>query len=75
MNIRILANLNLLLIKFVFIGYSPTQKGYKCFDPKNTKMFVTMDVAFFENKFFFYDTHHQEENLKGDSFQTQNISF
>jgi len=31
-------------IKCVFVGYSPSQKGYKCFDPKNKKMFVTMDV-------------------------------
>jgi hypothetical protein len=46
-------------IKCVFVGYSPTQKGYKCFDPKNKKMFVTMDVTFFENKPFFDDTHLQ----------------
>jgi hypothetical protein len=46
-------------IKCVFVGYSPTQKGYKCFDPKNKKMFVTMDVTFFENKPFFDDPHLQ----------------
>ena len=39
-------------IKCVFVGYSPTQKGYKCFDPKNKKIFVTMDVTLFENKLF-----------------------
>ncbi|CAJ2672360.1 unnamed protein product [Trifolium pratense] len=61
-------------IKCVFVGYSPTQKGYKCFDPKNQKMFVTMDVTFFENKPFF-DTHLQGGNLNEDSFQTEDMSF
>ncbi|KAK2414048.1 putative mitochondrial protein [Trifolium repens] len=62
-------------IKCVFVGYSPTQKGYKCFDPKNKKMYVTMDVTFFENKYFFDDTHLQVGNLKEDSFQTEDMSF
>ncbi|CAJ2656182.1 unnamed protein product [Trifolium pratense] len=61
-------------IKCVFVGYSPTQKGYKCFDPKNQKMFVTMDVTFFENKPFF-DTHLQGGNLNEDSSQTEDMSF
>ena len=34
--------------KCVFVGYAPTQKGYKCFEPISKKMFVTMDVTFFE---------------------------
>jgi hypothetical protein len=62
-------------IKCVFVGYSPTQKGYKCFDPKNKKMYVTMDVTFFENKYFFDDTHLQVGNLKEDSFQTEDMNF
>jgi len=62
-------------IKCVFVGYSPTQKGYKCFDPKNKKMFVTMDVTFFENKPFFHDTHLQGGDIKEDSFQTEDMSF
>ncbi|CAJ2666701.1 unnamed protein product [Trifolium pratense] len=61
-------------IKCVFVGYSPTQKGYKCFDPKNQKIFVTMDVTFFENKPFF-DTHLQGGNLNEDSSQTEDMSF
>ena len=31
----------------VFVGYSPTQKGYKCFHPPTRKYFLTMDVTFF----------------------------
>ncbi len=46
-------------IKCVFIGYSSTQKGYKCFDPNTKKIFVTMDVTLFENKPFFGKDHLQ----------------
>lgn len=35
-------------IKCVFIGYSPTKKGYKYYDPITRKVFVTLDVIFFE---------------------------
>ena len=39
--------------KCIFVGYAPTQKGYKCFDSISRKMFITMDVTFFEDKPFF----------------------
>jgi hypothetical protein len=34
--------------KCMFVGYAPTQKGYKCFESISKKMFVTMDATFFE---------------------------
>lgn len=40
-------------IKCVFIGYSSTQKGYKCYSPTLHQMFVSMDATFFENQSFF----------------------
>lgn len=46
---------NLILgLESVFVGYAPTQKGYKCYDLVfKKKMFITMDVTIFENKSFF----------------------
>ena len=34
-------------IKTIFLGYSPTQKGYWCYYPQTKKMFVTREVTFF----------------------------
>uniref|UniRef100_A0A0V0H9U5 Putative ovule protein n=1 Tax=Solanum chacoense TaxID=4108 RepID=A0A0V0H9U5_SOLCH len=34
-------------IKCVFLGYTRHQKGYKCYDPKTNKHFITADVTFF----------------------------
>jgi hypothetical protein len=35
-------------VKCVFVGYSSTQKGYKCWDPVGKKLFISMDVTFWE---------------------------
>ena len=35
-------------IKCVFIGYSGTQKEYRCYNPSTSKYFVFADVIFFE---------------------------
>ena len=35
--------------KCIFLGYSPTQKGYKCYHPSSRKKFATMDVNFFKD--------------------------
>lgn len=40
-------------LKCVFIGYGVNQKGYKCFHPPTQKMYVTMDVTFYEDACYF----------------------
>ena len=40
-------------LKCVFLGYSPPNKGYKCFNPNKQKYFIMMDVTFFESQSFF----------------------
>ncbi|KAM1701730.1 hypothetical protein ACFXTH_027076 [Malus domestica] len=41
------------VIKCAFVGYSTSQKGYKCYDSKTRKVFVSRDVRFDETHFFF----------------------
>ncbi|CAN6459492.1 unnamed protein product [Victoria cruziana] len=37
-------------IECVFIGYSETQKGYRCYDPKRDKVYVSRNVVFLEKE-------------------------
>ena len=46
-------------LKCVFLVYSSTQKGYKCYDPISQKLYVSLDVTFFE--------HTPYYSLQGDS--------
>ncbi|KAL6323926.1 hypothetical protein AAG906_006196 [Vitis piasezkii] len=48
-------------IKCVFLGYSSTKKGYKCYNPLGRKFYISVDVTFIENKHFF-----PKSSLKGD---------
>ena len=41
--------------KCIFLGFSPIKKGFKCFDPSSGKLFISMDVTFFETKPFFLE--------------------
>jgi len=52
-------------IKCVFVGYSPTQQGYKCYNPITRKFIISCDVSFLETKPFFHHSNsneHQETN-------------
>jgi hypothetical protein len=39
--------------KCIFLGYSRTQKGYRCYSPESCRYFVSADVTFFESTSFF----------------------
>ena len=49
-------------LKCIFIGYSTSQKGYKCYHPASRKFFVSKDVRFNEKQSFFNPTYHQGES-------------
>ena len=71
--------------KCVFVGFAPTKKGYKCYDPISKKLFVTMDVSFFENTPYFHphlqgergkeDSVDDDGNFFHDGFFKQNLNF
>ncbi|PON38652.1 hypothetical protein PanWU01x14_311080 [Parasponia andersonii] len=54
--------------KCIFVGYSTNQRGYKCFDPILRKMFVSMDVTFFEGQSYYHNSHLQGESSSEDVF-------
>ena len=39
--------------KCIFLGYSPSPKGYKCYDPQSRTTYVSMDVTFWETESFY----------------------
>ncbi|CAM8928890.1 unnamed protein product [Rhodiola kirilowii] len=45
----------------VFLGYSPTQKGYKLLCLKNNKVFVSRDTIFHEDVYPYYEKAHTDE--------------
>ena len=49
-------------LKCVFIGYSPTQKCYKCYHPTTKKFYVSKDVTFIENRSFFPKSGSQDKH-------------
>jgi len=46
-------NLDHQTVKFIFVGYASTQKGYKCWDPIGRRLFVSMDVTFREEESYY----------------------
>ncbi|CAL8999864.1 unnamed protein product [Prunus brigantina] len=44
------------VLRCVFLGFSPHQKGYRCYHPATRHLHVSMDVTFIEDDMFFFDT-------------------
>jgi hypothetical protein len=62
------SKLDLRAEKCIFIGYSPNQKGYRCYNPTAKKLHVSMDVTFLEQQRFYKKTSLQGESVSEDNF-------
>ena len=51
--------LNPRAVKWIFLGYSQTKKGYKCYEPESKKIYVSRDVLFAETIPYFKETSQQ----------------
>lgn len=54
--------------KCIFLGYSATQKGYRCYSPEQHKYFISMDVTFFETHPFYAQNSLQGESSNEGNF-------
>jgi len=63
-------------VKCVFLGYSTTQKGYKCFHPPSKRFFVSRYVTFNEQESCF-QPHLQGESVReeDESLILPNLAF
>ena len=46
----------------MFLGYSSTQKGYKCYSPQQRKVYICRDITFLEQVPFYPPIGQQGEN-------------
>lgn len=51
------SKLNPKSLRCIFLGYAPSQKGYKCYHPLTWQRFVSMDVTFHETILVFSPPH------------------
>ncbi|CAL2268192.1 unnamed protein product [Prunus armeniaca] len=61
-------------LKCIFLGYSATQKGYKCYHPLSKKFFVTRDVTFHEEHASFSHLS-SETSLQGENISSEDKSY
>ena len=57
-------------LKCIFIGYSSTQKGYKCYHPLSKKFSVPTDVTFVETMPYFDHSHNSQTVTDKDQFSS-----
>ena len=60
-------------IKCIFVGYSPHQKGYRCYSPHTKKFYHTRDVTFFENQHYYPKVGIQGE--QPNTYPTENSEY
>jgi hypothetical protein len=62
--------LNLITMKYIFIGYSGTHKGYICWSSMKNRLFMSVNVTFRE-----LQSYYSSEAISyfGDSFDTRGM--
>jgi hypothetical protein len=53
-------------IKCIFVGYSPTQKGYRCWSPIERRFFVSMDVTFREKEPYYISSNKITQEIDNE---------
>ncbi|BBH03625.1 hypothetical protein Prudu_014550 [Prunus dulcis] len=65
-----LSKLDPCALRCVFIGYSSTQKGYKCYHPPTQKVHVTLDVNFHEEVPYYVSPSSPIQEEKGSELES-----
>jgi hypothetical protein len=65
-----IGKLDLRAVKYIFVDYSDTQKGYVCWSPVKRQLFVSMDVTFRDNEPYY---PFRVTSLFGDSPDTSSM--
>jgi len=51
--------LDLKKVKYIFLGYSQTKKGYKYYDSISKKLYISKDICFVETNLYFEGTNQE----------------
>lgn len=61
-------------IRYVFVGYASHQKGYRCYHPPSQKLYVTLDVVFYEHEMYYFVHASSIQGENKTKLQTSNYS-